>query len=616
MVDKKPGVIRRLFTFLGALIGWCRAAVVNIAFLMIIVVIFVVFSNKEMPRIPDQGALILEPKGSIVEQLSYIDPIVEILGESNPREQETRLQDIIDSINMAKDDERISTIVIKTDYLVHGGISKLQEVGTALAAFRESGKKVIAVADYYNQDQYFLAAQADEIYMNPMGGVLVQGFGQYRSYFKDALDKLSITFHVFRVGNFKSALEPFMRNDMSADAKQANMAWLSQLWDEYVNVIAERRQLSPQDVNRYVNDMDQLLAEKGGDSAEVALAAGLVNGLKSRDEINQYLIDVVGSSNDEGSFSGIDFEKYIWLRAHELTNSKSKTSNEVVGVLVAAGNIVNGKQPPGTIGGDTLSELIRQARNNDDVKAVVLRIDSGGGSAFASELIRRELELLKASGKPLVVSMGSMAASGGYWISALADSIWATPTTLTGSIGIFGAFPTIEKSLGQLGIHNDGVGTTKVAGALRVDRAMNPIAARSIQQSIEHGYEQFLDVVAQGRDMRREKVAEIAEGRVWSGKDAKLLGLVDEIGGLAQAIEQAAEFAELEVYDEQLIELPLSPKEQFLRQLGGVFTPAKLISIPSQLQHLLSPLSDSWQFVKDMNDPAGVYVHCTSCMEF
>ncbi|WP_019530544.1 signal peptide peptidase SppA [Dasania marina] len=616
MTEKKPGIIRRTFSFLGRLITGLRLVIVNGVFLLMLLFVISLFANKKMPTIPEQGALILEPKGTVVEQLSYIDPLVDFMGDNNPREQETLLADMIDAILLAKDDARINSLVIKTDYLMRGGLSKLQEVAVALAEFRHSGKKIIAIGDYYSQDQYLLAAQADEIYMHPMGAVAIQGYGVYRSYYREALDKLSIDFHVFRVGEFKSALEPFIRNSMSEPAKEANLTWLNQLWRQYGATIAQRRELDVEDVNTYVNDIDKLLARHNGDSAKAAVAAGLVDGLKHRDEINQYLIEVAGADDDDdGNFQGIAFERYVWLKKHELKKQQSKN---VVGVIVAAGTITGGKQPPGSIGSDTLSELIMQARKDDAVKAVVLRVDSGGGSAFASELIRRELELLKDSGKPLVVSMGSMAASGGYWISALADFIWATPTTLTGSIGIFGAFPTIDKSLNRLGIHNDGVGTTTVADAFRVDRPMNPVAARAIQKNIEHGYQQFLSIVAQGRDMSEEQVADIAEGRVWSGQDAERLGLVDGLGGLKQAIDSAAKLASLANYRDQIIELPLSPKEQILRQLGRVFVPPMQgvfgSPLPSQLQQLLAPFKEASQFLQSMNDPAGLYAHCSECV--
>jgi protease-4 len=402
-----------------------------------------------------------------------------------------------------------------------------------------------------------------------------------------------------------------MRNDMSNDAKEANLTWLNQLWQQYSGNVAARRGLAAVDIDRYANEIDIWLAEHEGDSAQAALAAGLVDGLKARDERDELLIEVAGGKDDEGNFKGIEFERYVWLKKNELKKMPQKNQ---IGVLVAAGNIMGGEQPPGVIGSETMIKLIRQAREDDTVKAVVLRIDSGGGSAFASELIRRELELLKQTGKPLVVSMGSVAASGGFWIAALADFIWATPTTLTGSIGIFGAFPTLDKSLTRLGIHNDGVGTTEVADAFRIDRAMNPVAARAIQRNIEHGYQQFLRIVADGREMTEEQVLEVAGGRVWSGSDAERLGLVDGLGGLKKAIDSAAKLASLNAYGEKLIELPLSPKEKLFRQLGRVVAPINQLLIPTQLQQLLAPFKEASLFLKSMNDPKGVYLHCSNCI--
>lgn len=611
MAEKKMGVIRRSLQFIGKLIGWLRVIVVNGLFLVMIAVLFLAFSEKKMPSIPDDGALILEIKGTLVEQLSYTDPLKRLIGEDDPANHETLLQDVIDAIMWAKDDSRINSLVIKTDYLMHAGISKLQEVNMALQAFRASGKKIIAVADNYNQDQYLLASQAEQVFLNPMGAVSLQGYGLYRSYFKEALDKLSINFHVFKVGNYKSALEPFIRNDMSDAAKEANLLWLNQLWAQYSATVAQRRGLSEQAIDEYANGIDQLLEHHKGDSAVAALEAGLVDGLKSRDEINSYLIAQVGKNEEGDSFSGVDFEQYVWLKKHEKIVKPNKPN---VGVLVAAGNITNGKQPPGSIGSESLSALIRQARTDDEIKAVVLRIDSGGGSAFASELIRRELQLLKDSGKPLVVSMGSMAASGGYWIASLADEIWATPSTLTGSIGIFGAFPTFEKSFAQLGIYSDGVGTTKVADAFNITRPMNPVAARAIQQTIEHGYRQFLDIVASGRSMPSQQVADIAQGRVWSGIEAKRLNLVDQLGGLQDAVAAAAQLAALDDYESRVIETPLSPREEFFRQLGAVFTPFQTVLLPQPIMQLIAPLQSSLAFTRLMNDPAGAYVHCLVCV--
>lgn len=410
-----------------------------------------------------------------------------------------------------------------------------------------------------------------------------------------------------------------MRNDMSAEAKQSSLVWLNVLWDEYTRTVTERRSLSAEAIDDYANGIDNLLEQQQGDSAAVAVSAGLVDGLKSRDEINSYLAQQVGAVDEEGYYQQIGFEQYLWLKGLELPQTKS--SNKV-GIIVAAGDIVDGAQPAGTIGGDSLAALVRGARLDSSVRALVLRVDSGGGSAFASEIIRNELSLLQRAGKPLVVSMGSMAASGGYWISAQADEVWATPTTLTGSIGIFGAFPTIDQSLAKLGVTADGVGTTKLAGAIRIDRPLQPIAARSIQSMINHGYDQFLAIVASGRNMSVQEVGKIAEGRVWSGIDARALGLVDQLGGLQQAVASAAALAKLTDYDRKLIEIPLSPQEQLLKELSGKIgvngSAFSLLGgsgkVVSQLQRWLAPFQHSLGFLNTMNDPQGIYLRCTPCV--
>lgn len=608
--NKKPGLLRRFFRRLGQLLTGLRILLSNLLFLAVIVIIIGLFSSAELPSIPDQGALVLNPQGSIVEQRSFNDPFIRFMGRSDPEQHEILLQDVIDSIKLAADDQRINTLVLELDGMVHGGISKLQEVNLAVEQFRSRGKKVIAVADSYTQDQYWLAAQADEVYLHPMGAILLQGYSVYRNYFKQALDKLAIDFHVFRVGQFKSAVEPFIRDDMSAEAKTANLAWLNRLWGEYTSAVTARRKLPADGIDQFINTMDQQLAAAGGSTARAALAAGLVDGIQSREASNQYLAELVGGVDEDGLYKGIGFESYLWLRQREL--GVQTQSENVVGVIVAEGNIVDGVQPPGMIGGDSLAQQIRSARTDSQIKAVVLRINSGGGSAFASEIIRSELELLRRAGKPLVVSMSSVAASGGYWIASLADEIWAMPTTLTGSIGIFGAFPTLDKSLAKLGVTTDGVGTTELAGGLRLDRPLHPVAASVIQSSIEYGYQQFLQIVADGRSMDINEVAKIASGRVWAGSQAKELGLVDQLGGLDQAVASAARLAGLDDFDEQVLELPLTPAEQILRTLSGVMAKAQagwILQVNSLVNPLLSQLGNySW-----LNDPRGVYLYCQIC---
>jgi len=619
MEEKRPGIIRRSFGKLMSFITWLRLVLVNLVFVLIVVLLFVAFSSNKLPVVPKSGALILNLTGSLVDQLSFSDPLTLLMSGTSSQRQETLLKDVTDAIKYAKDDKRINSLVLRLDNLSYGGISKMQEIGAALDDFRTSKKKIIAIGDHFNQEQYWLAAQADEVYIHPLGGVSIEGYGLYRNYYKKALDKLEINVHVFRVGEFKSAMEPFMRTDMSEEARESNLIWLRSLWSEYVKGVSVRRSVSGADIENYVNNFDSILRKHEGDNAQAAMAADLVDGVKNRDEMNAYLKNVVGAADENDLYAGIDFRQYLWLKKIELPQLNTP---KTVGVIVAAGNIVDGEQPVGVIGGDSLANLIRQARKDGSIKSVVLRVDSGGGSMFASEIIRRELELLKKSGKPLVVSMGSMAASGGYWISALADEIWATPTTLTGSIGIFAAVPTIDQTLGKLGITTDGVGTTATAGSLRIDRPLAAATERTIQTSIEFGYQQFISVVADGRNLAKDEVEKIAGGRVWTGNDAMGIGLVDKLGGFNEAIVAAASLAKLDAYRVKLIEQPKSPQEQLIQELMSSVWVKQLIgerrfgntAILDQFQRFLIPLTDGLGFINTMNDPHNVYLHCTACI--
>jgi protease-4 len=602
--NKKPGFIRRFFRGLMATITWLRHLVLNVIFLALVIGIFVLLS-KDIPEMPEQTALLLNPSGVVVEQRSYSDPLRAILGSQYVQEQEVLLQDIIDAIQHAADDKRVTSMVLQLDQLVAVSLSQMQEIAAALDHFRATDKPIIAIADNYSQSQYWLATQADEVYLNPMGAVYIQGYGLYRLYYQEALDKLGVNMHVFSMGQFKSAAEPFTRDGMSPAAREANRAWLNQLWSQYTASISERLDLAADALDDYIDHMNQRLAQQQGNPAQAAMVAGLVDGLKTRAAMNDYLIAKAGAKDSDGYYQHIDFNHYLRFYARDKT---PVDNGNKVAVIVAEGMILDGKQPAGTIGADSLSELIRQARRDDDVRALVLRIDSGGGSAFASEVIRNELLALQQTGKPLVVSMGSVAASGAYWIAASADEIWATSATLTGSIGIFGAFPTFAQSLAKLGIHSDGLGTTDLADFMRLDRPLSPLAADILQQAVDHGYQQFLDIVAAGRNMSDEQVAAAAGGRVWSAPDAQRLGLIDKLGSLNDAVAAAAQLAQLEKYQRKLIELPLSPREAFIRQL------TETAWWPGIGQLWPLPFDDAASLLKTFNDPQGLYARCLPCV--
>lgn len=615
MEKRRPGLIRRIFSGLWSLLDAMRRALLNLFLLAFIALVVAGLLSEEGPQVPDGGALIVNPAGELVDQISYVDPLSTLFNGSNAP-PETLLRDVIKAIDAAATDKRIKMIVLETDGLEHGGISKMQELGQALTRFREHGKAVIAVGDNFNQDQYWLAAQADQVFLNPMGEIMLQGYGVYTNYFKEALDKLQVTMHIFRVGTYKSAVEPFIRDSMSAEVKENHLAWLSALWQQYKSGVATRRGMAPEKIDEYVNKLDEIFAAQHGDAAKAALAWHLVDALKTREEANDFLIEQVGEDED-GYFRGIDFRDY--LAANRSLNVASARGDKV-GVIVASGIILDGEQRAGQVGGDTLAGLIRQAQQDDSVKALVLRVDSEGGSAFASEIIRQALLSFQDSGKPLVVSMGSIAASGGYWISAGADEVWATPGTVTGSIGIFGAFPTLENSLAKLGIHTDGVGTTAMAGALRLDRPLDPAVGRAIQSGIDNGYRRFLQVVADGRDMKLEEVDSIAQGRVWAGSEAQNIGLVDELGSLNDAIKSAAEKAELKQFEPKWIEPQLSAPELVLQKLSGAAhgyfrrpdASARLFGAAAAWSPF-KPLLRELEKLSQWNDPRAAYLYCGGC---
>lgn len=590
----------------------CRVIIGNLIFLALLILILSIFFYDSEKALPEKAALILSLQGDIVIQKTETVLSGRLLGE--PKQEETLLKDVIDVIDYARGDQRIRALVLDLRDMGNAGTSKLQDIGEALKRFKDSGKPIFASGDFYGQRQYYLAAHADHVYLHPMGGVVLTGFGLYRNYFKSALEKLLVQFHVFRVGSYKSALEPLLRDDMSEYAKEANLAWLNVLWDSYKTDIAGQRRLTPEGIDDFINNISGYLEQVKGDSAQLALDYGLVDALKTRDEVRQELIGLVGEDRDEKTFMQVQFEEYLAVIQPQREETRTGTSK--VGVIVAKGIILDGTQPAGKIGGDTLSEIIRQVRRDDEIKALVLRIDSPGGSAFASEAIRSEIELTRQAGIPVVVSMSSVTASGGYWIASAADEIWAAPTTITGSIGIFSAFATFEKSLDYLGVHSDGVGTTRLADAFDTTRPLNPIAADAMEQVIEHNYNRFIQTVSEGRKMSPQDVEKIAQGRVWAGKTALELGLIDQFGNLQDAVQSAANMADLKDYDVIYVEQPLTAREKLIKRLNRFLV--------STFHDISEPVAGPGiRFYKDfgaevrqiveLNDPQSVYAYCMMC---
>ena len=590
----------------------CRVIAGNLILLALIVLFISIFFYDGKKDIPNEAALILSPQGDIVIQKTETVLSSRLMGEAS--QEETLLKDIIDVIDHARDDQRVKVLVLDLQDMGRAATSKLNDIGEALNRFKTGGKTIYAIGDYYGQQQYYLAAHADRLYLHPMGGVALTGFGIYRNYFKSALEKLMIQFHVFRVGTYKSALEPFLRDDMSEFAKEANLSWLSVLWEVYSKNIAEVRGLPPEAIDNYINNISENLSTVQGDTARLALDHGLVDALKTRDEIRAELIALVGQGEAEMTVNQIQFDDYLAAIQPQLEQNREDTAK--VGVIVAKGIIKDGVQPAGKIGSETLTDLIRQGRLDDDVKALVLHIDSPGGSALASEIIRREIELTRQSGKPVIASMSSVAASGGYWIASAADEIWAATTTITGSIGIYGAFATFEKSLDYLGVHNDGVGTTRVADAFDTARPLNPIIADSMEQVIKHNYQRFIQTVSEGRNIALQDVEKIAQGRVWSGKSAKALGLVDQFGNLQNAVQSAASMANLEDYDVKYIEQPLTAREKMIKQLNRFIADVTedisgRVTFP--VVRFLQKLGPELEELAELNDPRGVYAYCLVC---
>jgi protease-4 len=587
-----------------------RRFIFNLVFVVIVIALLVLLFKSDKPDVPKTAALVIAPQGVLVEQLTAQSARRMVDEARGAVQKETLLKDVIDAVDAAKDDERIEVLVLELSDFAGGRQTKLEDLRDAIVEFKESGKQVIATADGYAQGAYYLAAHADKVLMHEMGALVFESFGRYRMYFKDGIDRLGLDVHIFRVGTYKSAVEPFLRNDMSPEAREANLEWMGDLWNHYLDAIVQARGISRESLEVYVNELPRLLVEAGGDTAKIALDAGLVDETLSRDEVRDMLIELVGEDEDDHTYYQVAYQDYLEALDEDRFGRDAK--GDRVGVVVARGTILDGSHPAGTIGGDSTAALIRQARNNEDVKAIVLRVDSGGGSAFASEIIRKECELARDEGKPVVVSMGSVAASGGFWISTSSDQIWAHPTTITGSIGIFGMFPTYQRPLAQhLGIRVDGVGTGALAG-IRPDRAMPEEVAQAFQAAIDNGYHEFLERVAAARGMTTDEVNLVAQGRVWSGEDAYDAGLVDELGGLNEAIAAAAEFAELgEDYAVTYIEKEKEFKEEiaemFLAQALKIAGPEFVADAQSPLAAFVRQLEDEAGAILELNDPAGIY---------
>ena len=603
---------RQLLSYLDV----ARSIVLNILFVMFMLLLLLIvagtaglFAEKAPMEVVQGSALRLAPEGMLVEEYSgeaLERAINEAIGDGIPQ---VRLRDLVDAVDAAADDARIAAVVLDLDSLIGGGPAMYQDLAEAVARFRTTGKRVVAVGDSYAQGPYYVAAHADEVLMHPMGVVFVTGYGIYQNYFKDALDTLDVEWNVFHAGEYKSFGEPYSRTGMSSEAREANAAFLEDLWSFYRAGVEAARGLEAGRVQTYAATLG---GNPDGDFAQAAVDFGLVDQLLSRDAMFDRVAAVVGEGNGGLGFNHVDYKPYVeQVRANRQLRAATRPQ---IGVLVAEGAIIDGDQPPGVIAAERMVRQIRALRDNDDIKAVVLRVNSGGGSAFASEVIQRELELLQDAGKPLVVSMGTVAASGGYWISMTAAEIWAQPTTITGSIGVVAMFPTFEGTLNKYGVHTDGVGTTPFAGSFRLDRNMSPAVKRAMQSSVDHLYDVFINEVATHRSLETDVVDRVARGRVWSGSDAMEHQLVDSLGGLHEAVDSAARLAGLEDYAVVYQEPALSVFDKVLVDMFQAAGPRLVANAGMESSVMQLPivrqLAIELARLRNFNDPRGVYALC------
>jgi len=564
-MTSQRSVFSRVFGAIWRFVDGARKLVLNLVFLLIVYIVVLAFIDSgETLIIQPDTALVLRPQGDVVEEYSGtpLDHALEQATES--MRSETRLRDLTDAIRRAVNDDRIVRLVIDPTYLSRVGLASLQELDSAISEFKASGKPVVALADTLEQQQYYLAALADEIWLNPRGLVWIDGFSSYRNFYREGLDKLEVEVNLFRAGSYKSAMEPWVRNDMSPEAKENNLLWIGNLWQQYLETISGHRGIPLEDLSRAINQFADGLEAANGDFARFALELGLVDRLISGPEANLALASQGAAGSGSEGFRQVDHDNYLKLTGPEKQSDTAGT----IAIVVAEGEIVRGVQPQGAIGAITLSDRLRSLAEDRDVKAVVLRINSPGGDAFAAEKIRREIQALKEMGKTVVVSMGNVAASGGYWIAMGVDEVWASSASITGSIGVYGILPTFSRPLEKLGIHTDGVGTTPLAGKLRLDRPLDPDLRRIFEHAVERTYEDFITLVAEARNMSADDVLKVAEGRVWSGAQAKDRGLVDQTGTLQDAIDSAARIAGLGAdYDVIYAEPEISPIEAFLVEI-------------------------------------------------
>ncbi|EHN4464922.1 signal peptide peptidase SppA [Salmonella enterica] len=614
--------MRTLWRFIAGFFKWTwrvlnfvREMVLNLFFIFLVLVgvgIWMQIGNGSNSEQTARGALLLDISGVIVDKPSTNHRLGalgrQLFGASSDRLQENSLFDIVNAIRQAKDDRNITGIVLDLKNFTGADQPSMRYIGKALREFRDSGKPVFAVGENYSQGQYYLASFANKIWLSPQGQVDLHGFATNGLYYKTLLDKLKVSTHVFRVGTYKSAVEPFIRDDMSPAAREADSRWIGELWQNYLHTVSANRQISPQQLFPGAQAIIDGLTNVGGDTAKYALDHKLVDALASSADVEKALTKQFGWSKTENNYRAISYYDYS-LKTPADTGG-------TIAVIFANGAIMDGEETPGNVGGDTTASQIRDARLDPKVKAIVLRVNSPGGSVNASEVIRAELAAARAAGKPVVVSMGGMAASGGYWISTPANYIVASPSTLTGSIGIFGVINTVENSLSSIGVHSDGVSTSPLAD-ISMTKALSPEVQQMMQLSIEYGYKRFITLVADARKRTPEQIDKIAQGHVWTGEDAKANGLVDSLGDFDDAVAKAAELAKLKQWHLDYYQDEPTVLDMVMDSMTG----SVRAMLPETIQAMLpAPLVSAANTVKAegdklaaFNDPQNRYAFCLTC---
>jgi|TARA_E500000178_G_scaffold30406_1_gene27577 protease-4 len=572
-----------------------------------VILIFSASVSESVPEaLPEQAGLLIAPNGPLVEDRSELEPFDALFAADFPAE--LLLSSLIEAIDQAADDPRITSIVLDLEGMVGPSTSQTMEIVEAIDRFKASGKPVLAHADYLSQSQYLLASSADELVVHPEGGAMLTGFGVYRTYMKQFLDNIKVNFHVFRVGENKSAVEPYMRDDMSDSQREVVGQWLGSLWRDYSQMVETSRGLEAGGLDAFINSFPERLVASNGDVAETFLKAGLVDQLLNDDDLETWLADTVGATDSSGEAELVGLRRYI----NDYQSAESGSDDAVIAVVAIEGSLMPGSSGQGVAGSDSIISHLERA-HDDDIAALVVRINSGGGSVFASEVIRTKIEAIAADGIPVIASMGGAAASGGYWIAAQADEIWAMPTTITGSIGVWSVFPTLEGVLDYAGLTVDGVGTTDLAASFDASQALDNRSAAIFQATVDGIYDDFIALVSERRDMSPEAVEVIAGGKVWIGRDAIDIGLVDELGSLDKAVAAAATRAGVaEGYQAVRYGTEVSPQQLVLEELGRNFGLAGVRGFDSVWQWL-APIRQQLAFIDTLRDPKHVYLQCFDC---